>query len=129
MSVQNKCQPIWSSRLVGYRQHIYINVLFYCINIFFVQYGEYKLEFRRQKINEFFVSHKTQEWFRLKYQPQELQKATKKAQKAIRRRCEIFQELSDKGFLEGVSCDDGKEMEIIKLLDSVVILLEVGIFY
>ena len=83
------------------------------------------MEFRRQKINEFFVSHKNQEWFRLKYQPQEVEKAVKKAQTAIRKRCDIFQELSEKGFLEGVSCDEGKETEIVKLLDSVVILLEV----
>ena len=29
------------------------------------KYGEYKMEFRRQQLNEFFVSHKENEWFRL----------------------------------------------------------------
>ena len=31
MSVHSKLQPIRSSRLTGYRQHIYMNVLFYYI--------------------------------------------------------------------------------------------------
>ena len=32
MSVHKKIQPIRSSRLAGYRQHIYMNVLFYYID-------------------------------------------------------------------------------------------------
>jgi hypothetical protein len=27
------------------------------------KYAEYKLEFKRQQLNEFFVSHKEEEWF------------------------------------------------------------------
>ena len=34
MSVHKKFQPIRSSRLAGYRQHIYTNVLFYYIDIY-----------------------------------------------------------------------------------------------
>ena len=33
------------------------------------KYGEYKLEFQRQQLNEFFVSNKDKEWFRTKYHP------------------------------------------------------------
>ena len=33
------------------------------------KYSEYKIEFQRQQLNEFFVSHKEDEWFKLKYQP------------------------------------------------------------
>lgn len=28
-----------------------------------VKYNEYKLEFRRQQLNEFFVAHKDEEWY------------------------------------------------------------------
>lgn len=27
------------------------------------KYGEYKLEFKRQQLNEFFVAHKEEEWY------------------------------------------------------------------
>jgi len=91
-----------------------------------LKYGEYKLEFKRQKLNEFFVSHKGQEWFRVKYHPQDSASRQQRERDGIKRRCDIFQELSGKGFLEGLSCDQEKESEIVKLLDSVVILLEGG---
>ena len=84
------------------------------------------MEFKRQKLNEFFVSHKTQEWFRSKYHPEESEARSRREQEGSKRRYDIFQELHDKGFLEGVSCDQEKEVEIVKLLDSVVILLEVS---
>merc|ERR1712008_594492 len=35
------------------------------------KYAEYKLEFKRQQLNEFFVSHKDEEWFKLKYHPED----------------------------------------------------------
>lgn len=28
-----------------------------------VKYNEYKLEFRRQQLNEFFIAHKDEEWY------------------------------------------------------------------
>lgn len=31
------------------------------------KYNEYKLEFQRQQLNEFFVAHKDDEWYVLKY--------------------------------------------------------------
>lgn len=30
-----------------------------------VKYNEYKLEFRRQQLNEFFIAHKDEEWYAL----------------------------------------------------------------
>merc|ERR1712240_387880 len=35
------------------------------------KYAEYKLEFKRQQLNEFFVTHKEEEWFRQKYHPED----------------------------------------------------------
>lgn len=33
------------------------------------KYNEYKMEFRKQQLNEFFVAHKDEEWFKEKYHP------------------------------------------------------------
>jgi hypothetical protein len=57
----------------------------------FPQYGEYKLEFRRQKLNEFFVLHKNQEWFKLKYHPVDYAQRSHLLTKSIKRRCDVFQ--------------------------------------
>ena len=35
------------------------------------KYNEYKLEFKRLQLNEFFVAHKDEEWFKIKYHPEE----------------------------------------------------------
>ena len=68
---------------------VYFTGAYFCLIVF--QYGEYKMEFKRQKLNEFFVSHKTQEWFRIKYHPQESAARKEKEHAAVRRRCDIFQ--------------------------------------
>lgn len=92
------------------------------------KYGEYKLEFKRQKLNEFFVLHKGQEWFRARYHPLDSAQRHQLAVQAVRRRCDVFQELMGKGFLEGLCCDMSKEGDLVKFLDSVVILLEGGTY-
>lgn len=92
------------------------------------KYGEYKLEFKRQKLNEFFVLHKSQEWFKLKYHPVDAAKRSQLLNKSVQRRCDVFQELMQKGFLEGLCCDTSKEGDLVKFLDSVVILLEGGTY-
>jgi len=91
-----------------------------------VKYGEYKMEFKRQKINEFFVCHKNEEWFRNKYHPDEANRRQQKTRKSVRQRLDIFNDLLEKGLLDGILCTTQHEPEIVKLLDSVVILLEGG---
>jgi len=93
-----------------------------------IKYGEYKLEFRRQKINEFFVLHKNQEWFRLKYHPNDYTERNNSMEAAVKKRCDIFLELEQKGLMEGISCSQEQETEVVKLLDSLVILLENGTY-
>uniref|UniRef100_A0A914E8E8 SERRATE/Ars2 N-terminal domain-containing protein n=1 Tax=Acrobeloides nanus TaxID=290746 RepID=A0A914E8E8_9BILA len=46
------------------------------------KYNEYKVEFKRQQIQKFFDVHKDEEWFRLKYHPEEM-KARKDEQQAF----------------------------------------------
>nr|XP_023017860.1 serrate RNA effector molecule homolog isoform X2 [Leptinotarsa decemlineata] len=90
------------------------------------KYNDYKLEFQRQQLNEFFVAHKDDEWFRLKYHPEEAvnRKAEQKA--ALKRRVEVFLDLLKAGKIDGVTVDCAKTNELLKLLDTVVIKLEGG---
>ncbi|XP_023254183.1 serrate RNA effector molecule homolog, partial [Seriola lalandi dorsalis] len=36
------------------------------------RYNQYKLDFRRQQLQDFFLQHKDQEWFRSKYHPDDI---------------------------------------------------------
>jgi hypothetical protein len=38
------------------------------------KYSGYMQEFRRQRLNKIFVGHKEEEWYRLTYHPEELDK-------------------------------------------------------
>ena len=57
------------------------------------KYGEYKLEFRRQQLNEFFVSHKEEEWFRLRYHPLVSRQAQQDHRQRVSQRLEIFNKM------------------------------------
>ncbi|KAK9510863.1 hypothetical protein O3M35_005556 [Rhynocoris fuscipes] len=90
------------------------------------KYAEYKLEFRRQQLNEFFVAHKEEEWFKLKYHPEESQKRKEEQIAALKRRAAVFVEMLDSGRIDAVRVDADQADAVIKLLDSVVIRLEGG---
>ncbi|XP_042908669.1 serrate RNA effector molecule homolog [Parasteatoda tepidariorum] len=90
------------------------------------KYNEYKLEFKRQQINEFFMNHKDEEWFKLKHHPEESQKRKAELHIALKRRLDVFMELFEKGLVENVSVDQEKTDQIVKFLDAVVIKLEGG---
>lgn len=90
------------------------------------KYNEYKLEFKRQQINEFFLNHKDEEWFKLKHHPEESLKRKQELQSALKRRLAVFMELYEKGWVDAVSVDQENNEQIIKFLDAVVIKLEGG---
>ncbi|KAG8241523.1 hypothetical protein J6590_085147 [Homalodisca vitripennis] len=90
------------------------------------KYNEYKLEFRRQQLNEFFVAHKEEEWFKLKYHPEESIKRKEEQSDALKRRVEVFMEFLDNGRLDKVTVDAEQSEQLIKLLDAAVIRLEGG---
>jgi len=91
------------------------------------KYGEYKLEFRRQQLNEFFVGHKEEEWFRLKYHPLEVEKRRKMVAANLQRRLDVFSQLVLKEEKEGVvGLTSDHEGELVGLLDRVVVCLEGG---
>merc|ERR1712130_1027473 len=57
------------------------------------KFNEYKLEFRRQQLNEFFSNHKESEWFREKYHPVDGKKKKDSVQNRVKKRLEIYQDL------------------------------------
>ncbi|XP_044731572.1 serrate RNA effector molecule homolog [Chrysoperla carnea] len=90
------------------------------------KYNDYKLEFQRQQLNEFFVAHKDDEWFRLKYHPEDSVKRKEEQLNALKKRVGVFLELLDGGKLDNISVDCSRTDDLIKLLDTVVIKLEGG---
>lgn len=90
------------------------------------RYNQYKLDFRRQQLQDFFLQHKEQEWFRSKYHPDDI--TTRKAESlaALKTRLGVFLFLMDNNWLDNVSLDMDHAPAIIKLLDAAVIKMEGG---
>ncbi|XP_022788107.1 serrate RNA effector molecule homolog isoform X2 [Stylophora pistillata] len=93
----------------------------------FRKYQEYKLEFRKTQISDFFQQHKEEEWFRMKYHPKEMALKQKEYKKSMQRRLSVFLNLLKTGRADDISLDIDNSEAIIKLLDSVVIKLEGGL--
>ncbi|XP_055692352.1 serrate RNA effector molecule homolog isoform X2 [Lutzomyia longipalpis] len=90
------------------------------------KYNEYKLEFKRQQLNEFFVAHKDEEWFKLKYHPEDLMKRQEEHVGFLKKRIDVFMELMEKEMIADLSIDLSCTDKLLKLLDTVVIKLEGG---
>merc|ERR1712173_208318 len=67
------------------------------------KYAEYKLEFKRQQLNEFFVTHKEEEWFRQKYHPEDSVKRKEELKSMLLKRVELFQEFNVGGKFNGLA--------------------------
>ncbi|KAK7086724.1 hypothetical protein SK128_028093 [Halocaridina rubra] len=89
------------------------------------KYSDYKLEFKRQQLNEFFVNHKEEEWFKAKYHPEECVKRREEQLSNLKWRVDVFVELYDAKRMEN-TVDADQSDQLLKLLDSVVIKLEGG---
>ncbi|KAG7257174.1 hypothetical protein CRUP_004548, partial [Coryphaenoides rupestris] len=90
------------------------------------RYNQYKVDFKRQQLQDFFISHKHHEWFRLKYHPEEMVKRRAESQAALKSRLGVFLFLLDNGWLDNLSLDMEHAPVIIKLLDAAVIKMEGG---
>merc|ERR1712107_268237 len=90
------------------------------------KYAEYKLEFKRQQLNEFFVTHKEEEWFKQKYHPDDSVNRKEELRDFLKKRVEVFQAFLDNGKVKELNLDCEKQDGLIRLLDSVVIKLEGG---
>ncbi|KAK2704796.1 serrate RNA effector molecule homolog isoform X2 [Artemia franciscana] len=90
------------------------------------KYADYKLEFRRQQINEFFVAHKDEEWFKIRYHPEESVKRKEEQLANLNKRVEAFKDFFEKGRISGFTLDADQSEKIVKFLDAFVIKLEGG---
>ncbi|XP_028998780.1 serrate RNA effector molecule homolog [Betta splendens] len=90
------------------------------------RYNQYKLDFRRQQLQDFFLQHKDQEWFRSKYHPDDISARKAESLSALKTRLSIFLFLLDNNWLDNVSLDMDHGAAIIKLLDAAVIKMEGG---
>ena len=84
-----------------------------------VKYGEYKLEFQRQQLNEFFVNNKDYEWFQAKYHPKSMEEKREKTKAALQKRLTAYNHLITDDFLEDVSLDVGSEDKLVQMMDKV----------
>uniref|UniRef100_UPI00358FDD07 serrate RNA effector molecule homolog isoform X2 n=1 Tax=Myxine glutinosa TaxID=7769 RepID=UPI00358FDD07 len=91
------------------------------------RYNAYKIDFRRQQLQEFFMSHKDEEWFRLKYHPEEAGKRKKEAAAVLQNRLKAFLFLLQHGWLDNVRLDPDKADSIVRFLDAAVIKMEGGL--
>ncbi|XP_050541392.1 serrate RNA effector molecule homolog isoform X2 [Daktulosphaira vitifoliae] len=90
------------------------------------KYNEYKLQFKRNQLNEFFVAHKDEEWFKIKYHPDDSVKRKEEQNIAIKKRLDVFKEFLSKSKIDGIVIDADNPDPLVHLLDSIVIKLEGG---
>jgi len=88
------------------------------------KYGEYKIEFQRQQLNEFFVTHKDEEWFKEKYHPVSRSERDGVVKDQISRRLAAFSTLVTSD--TDVKVEENLQNELVRLMDKVVVLLEGG---
>uniref|UniRef100_A0A0G2JDN3 Serrate RNA effector molecule homolog (Arabidopsis) n=1 Tax=Mus musculus TaxID=10090 RepID=A0A0G2JDN3_MOUSE len=90
------------------------------------RYNDYKLDFRRQQMQDFFLAHKDEEWFRSKYHPDEVGKRRQEARGALQNRLKVFLSLMESGWFDNLLLDIDKADAIVKMLDAAVIKMEGG---
>ena len=83
------------------------------------KYGEYKLEFQRQQLNEFFVNNKDYEWFQAKYHPKNMEERREKTKAALQKRLTAYSQLVTDDFIQDVSLDVGSEDKLVQMMDKV----------
>jgi hypothetical protein len=86
------------------------------------KYRNYKAEFERRHREKFFQAHCGEEWFRELYYPAAAARARAEAGRAVQRRSRAFWE--HRAGLEGLRLEEGREAELVGLLDSLVATLE-----
>uniref|UniRef100_A0A668AKM1 Serrate RNA effector molecule homolog (Arabidopsis) n=1 Tax=Myripristis murdjan TaxID=586833 RepID=A0A668AKM1_9TELE len=82
------------------------------------RYNEYKIDFRRQQMQDFFLAHKDEEWFRSKYHPDEASRLKAEAHSALQNRLNVFVFLMENSWFDNVSLDIERTQAIIKVLDA-----------
>lgn len=82
------------------------------------RYNQYKLDFRRRQLQDFFLRHKDQEWFRSRYHPDHMAARRAESLAALQTRLRVFLFLLDNRWLEPLLLDAEHAPAIIKLMDA-----------
>jgi len=82
------------------------------------RFNQYKLDFRRQQLQDFFLQHKDQEWFRSRYHPDDITARGAESLAALKTRLGVFLFLLDNNWLDNMALDMEHAPPIIKLLDA-----------
>jgi len=90
------------------------------------RYQEYKVEFKRTQINDFFVMKKKEEWFEEKYHPTKGVERKRFIRNSMRKRLRVFLDLWEEGYIDKLDLQISESTTVLKLLDRVVITLEGG---
>uniref|UniRef100_A0A3P8WKP2 Serrate RNA effector molecule homolog (Arabidopsis) n=1 Tax=Cynoglossus semilaevis TaxID=244447 RepID=A0A3P8WKP2_CYNSE len=90
------------------------------------RYNDYKIDFRRQQMQDFFLAHKNEEWFRSKYHPDLTSRLQAEAQTSLFNRLKVFLFLTENGWFDNILMDIEQAPAIIKILDAAVIKMEGG---
>ena len=83
------------------------------------KYSEYKLEFQRQQLNEFFVSHKEDEWFKIKYQPAMKDQRLAEIKESLQKRLNVYTSLVTDEFMNDTALDETNQDKLVELMDTV----------
>ena len=98
-------------------------------------YNEYKIKFRREQTALFFAAHKNEEWFKLRYHPNDSTKRKEEQRETTKRRLDIFMELIESSLASSENnapplslemTNDLSKKRLFKFLDAVMIRLEGG---
>uniref|UniRef100_A0A673JVB2 Serrate RNA effector molecule homolog n=1 Tax=Sinocyclocheilus rhinocerous TaxID=307959 RepID=A0A673JVB2_9TELE len=81
---------------------------------------------RRQQMQDFFLAHKDEEWFRSKYHPDEAGRRKAEAHSALQNRLNVYMYLMDNNWFEPVSLEIEHAPQITKILNAAVIKMEGG---
>ncbi|XP_033123348.1 serrate RNA effector molecule homolog isoform X2 [Anneissia japonica] len=90
------------------------------------KYNEYKVDFRRTQLSEYFLAHKDQEWFRTKYHPDLCMQQQAARVNGVRLRLNAFLDLWREKWIDTAACEFNKSDDIIRILDAAVIKMEGG---
>jgi len=89
-----------------------------------IKYGQYKAEFRRQQLYEFFVAHKSDEWFMERFHPSRMVDVRMTHMDGRTKRAEVFWEMYSR--VSQVRIDAEMQEDLVTLMDLIVIKLEGG---
>lgn len=88
------------------------------------KYVEYKSDLFQTKIEKFFDVHRDEEWFRLKYHPDEKQRRLLQHTVHLKSRLKLFNELFNSEYLDKISLDINRSDELVYLIDAIILKLE-----